>query len=660
MSSVRDLKIKYKAGVLVAMALVTGALMFVVAAIGISNIKSSLDELVQATNVERYAYETILQEKNYLLNANASTSNKKLAAEAFETAEKDVATILKTLDSIDRTGGPAIVERSRSARKGTTAYAELYRKGVAALVELDKLTDLLEKNGETASQVAKDYIRSVGDAKKAATASDILEYTYLIRADEKRYMLNQRAETFGKMKANFASMMERLATLEKTAEGDKELQAVKKFSDAAKGYEKDAYQWVERSDLLFKDILPNMKTLGDNVIKLAFDAAQETSQSMITSRQTILMWLAIIGGGISILGIVLGVVVSSAITKPVAALTGAMSALANGDTSVAIPSIEQKEEIGTMARAVQIFKDSAIARIAMEAREKGDTTRRQERQNRMEQLTSEFDGTVVTVLENLKRGVGGLHGSSQSMSGTAEATSGQSQAAASAAEQARTNVQSVAAAGNELSSSIQEISRQVAQTASFVQGATAEAEECNTKINRLAEAADRIGEIVTLINGIASQTNLLALNATIEAARVGEAGRGFAVVAAEVKNLASQTAKATEEISSQITAMQSETTDTVAAIRGITATITKVNELTAAVASAVEEQGSATAEIARNVDQAAGGITLVADNITGVTSSATKTGAMAQEVFQAANTLQTESATLEMAVSGFLRGVRAL
>lgn len=152
MSSVRDLKIKYKAGVLVAMALVTGALMFVVAAIGLSNIKSSLDELVQATNVERYAYETILQEKNYLLNANASTSNKKLAAEAFETAEKDVATILKTLDSIDRTGGPAIVERSRSARKGTTAYAELYRKGVAALVELDKLTDLLEKNGETASQ----------------------------------------------------------------------------------------------------------------------------------------------------------------------------------------------------------------------------------------------------------------------------------------------------------------------------------------------------------------------------------------------------------------------------------------------------------------------------------------------------------------------------
>ena len=256
MAIISNLRMRSKALLLVAMAVLTAIIMFIVTSVGLSGIKTSLDELVLATNVERYAYETISQEKNYLLNSSASTNNDKLAADAFANAEKDVKDISDTLDKIDQFGDPDLTARSKAARKGTEDYATLYRQGVAALIEQDKLTRSLEQDGEAATQQARSYIGSIGDPRKVATAQEILEFTYLIRANEKRYMLEQKAEAFDAMKRDFASMMQKLAILERDAANEQERGQVATFKNAATSYETAAHKWVESNDLLFKQILP--------------------------------------------------------------------------------------------------------------------------------------------------------------------------------------------------------------------------------------------------------------------------------------------------------------------------------------------------------------------------------------------------------------------
>jgi len=370
MSALGNLKIRVKALILIAITVVTAIVMFVVANLGLSSLKTSLDQVVLATNVERYAYETIAEEKNYLLNSSAATDDAKAAEKAFQTAEKDVATINETLDKIDTFDNPGLRERSKAARKGTADYADLYRKGVAALLELDKLTDGLETDGETATQQARDYTHTIGDPRKAAIAADILEYTYLIRANEKRYMREHRPETFEAMKKDFGLMMQKLAILEKDAATDVERRQVGTFKQAAQAYEKAAYKWVERSDLLFKEILPKMADLGRQVIKLAYDAAHDQTQSMLDTRQAILSWLIGIGLAVAGLGILVGLLISNAISRPIIGLNDAMALLSKGDVGATVPATEQQDEIGAMARAVEVFKQNAIDKLRMEAEQK--------------------------------------------------------------------------------------------------------------------------------------------------------------------------------------------------------------------------------------------------------------------------------------------------
>jgi methyl-accepting chemotaxis protein len=248
-----------------------------------------------------------------------------------------------------------------------------------------------------------------------------------------------------------------------------------------------------------------------------------------------------------------------------------------------------------------------------------------------------------------------MEASAQSMTATAEETNRQSTAVAAASEQAATNVQTVASAAEELSASIREIQQQMTTSARIAQQAVEQVDKTDVTVTGLVQAADKIGEVVNLISDIASQTNLLALNATIEAARAGEAGKGFAVVASEVKNLANQTAKATEEIGQQIAAMQTATGESVQAIRGIGETIKQISEVTTTVASAVEEQGAATQEISRNVQQAAAGTQEVSSNITGVSQAATQTGTAAGQVLNAARELAQQGQQLNTEIDGFLR-----
>ncbi len=274
-------------------------------------------------------------------------------------------------------------------------------------------------------------------------------------------------------------------------------------------------------------------------------------------------------------------------------------------------------------------------------------------------LANEFEATVKAVVDTVAAAATELEASAQAMSATAEETNRQATAVAAAAEQASSNVQTVASAAEELSSSIAEIGKQVSHSSRIAAKGADEAQSTQAVVNGLAEAAHRIGEVVNLINSIASQTNLLALNATIEAARAGEAGKGFAVVAAEVKQLAQQTQKATEEISSQIGEIQSATTSSVDAIRRITGVITEVNEIAAAIAAAVEEQAAATQEIARNVEQAAQGTTEVSSNIAGVTQAAAESGSAASQVASSSGELSNQSSLLSRQVEGFLQAIRA-
>jgi methyl-accepting chemotaxis protein len=347
------------------------------------------------------------------------------------------------------------------------------------------------------------------------------------------------------------------------------------------------------------------------------------------------------------------------IARPISAMTGAMQTLAGGDKTVAIPATDRGDEIGSMAQAVQVFKDAMIKADEMAAAQERERAAKEARAKRIEEETRTFDKAVSGILETVSAASTELDSTASSMSATAEETSRQATAVAAASEQASTNVQTVASAAEELASSITEISRQVSQSTEIAGKAMAEATRTNTTVKSLAEAAQKIGAVVNLINEIASQTNLLALNATIEAARAGEAGKGFAVVASEVKSLANQTAKATEEIGSQIGAMQSVTGEAVTAIEGIGTVITQINEIATTIASAVEEQGAATQEIARNVQQASAGTRDVSANISGVTQASGETGAAANQVLAASGELSKQADALKRQVESFLGQVRA-
>ncbi|HEX4194316.1 MAG TPA: methyl-accepting chemotaxis protein [Stellaceae bacterium] len=369
----------------------------------------------------------------------------------------------------------------------------------------------------------------------------------------------------------------------------------------------------------------------------------------------------ILGGMVAAIAfsIFVAFVLVSGVSRPITAMVEAMKKLASGDTAAVIPAQGRKDEVGAMAGAVQVFKDNMITAARLEAEQKAEQGRKEQRQKAVDSYISDFDKSVGSMLEMVASASTELESTAKSMSSTAEVAQQQSTAVAAASEQASTNVQTVASAAEELSSSISEISRQVAESTRITSQAVTETEKTDAQIQGLAEAAQRIGDVVKLINDIAGQTNLLALNATIEAARAGEAGKGFAVVASEVKSLANQTAKATEEISAKIAEMQSATSLSVQAVQGIGQTIARINEIATTIASAVEEQGAATQEIARNVQQASAGTAEVSSNIVGVTKAANDTGAASTQVLGAAGELSKQSESLRGEVDTFLSKIRA-
>ncbi|HEY2134979.1 MAG TPA: methyl-accepting chemotaxis protein [Xanthobacteraceae bacterium] len=391
------------------------------------------------------------------------------------------------------------------------------------------------------------------------------------------------------------------------------------------------------------------------VLELVKDTARYQAASAAALRNLILG-----AGVILLLAALVAFVLGRGLSRPIAALTGTMHRLSGGDTGIAIPGRARADELGTMAKAVEVFRQSMIEAEHLRAEQADAETRAAaQRRTDMHRLADDFEAAVGEIVGAVSAASGELEASATAMSKTAEHTQRLSGVVTAASDEASANVQSVAGASEELMASVSEIGRQVQQSNRIAGEAVAQAQNTDARIADLTKAAERIGDVVNLITSIAEQTNLLALNATIEAARAGEAGRGFAVVAQEVKALAGQTAKATNEIGAQITGMQSATRGSVTAIQEIGGTIGRMSEIASTIAAAVEEQGAATAEIARNIQQAAHGTTQVATNIVDVNRGAGESGAAATQMLSSAKMLADESSRLKAEMDKFLSTVRA-
>ena len=500
-----------------------------------------------------------------------------------------------------------------------TAHAKLYRLAATAGNEQDdKKIAAFAKEASAAAAKISEALKAVEDAEGAL-----------------------KPEAFGKLKTAVAGYLKQSKNAIEMADGDAG----------------SALMFIKGAERNFVDI----EKLTDDLITRSGDSKdREIARAGMKLDQQQLM----LGGVllvVAFLGVVVSFLIGRNISRPVVAMSKALRELAVGNFDVQLPGLERRDEVGQMAHAIQDFKIQAIAKAERETaeREAKNHELAAGRRAELHDLADSFEAAVGDIIENVGGASSELENSATILTKSSAVTQQLSTVVAAASEETSAKVQSVASATEEMASSVNEIGRQVLNSNRITNEAVDQAHKTDARITELSLAANRIGDVTKLITTIAEQTNLLALNATIEAARAGDAGRGFAVVAQEVKALAAQTAKATSEISTQIAGMQAATEDSVLAIKEISGTIGRVSEIAAAIAAAIEEQGAATEEIARNVQQAAKGSTEVATNIADVNRGAADTGSASAQVLSSAQLLSNENKRLKAEVIKFLATVRA-
>jgi len=512
-----------------------------------------------------------------------------------------------------------------------------------------------------------------------AKANEILAAAVDMETGMRGYLLSGQEEFLDPYKGGKARFDSLVAELSKTVDDNPaQVKLLGEIGETIGAWQKE----VTEPTIQFRRDIGDAKTMDDmaDLIgeargKQYFDkfrglmaAFSEEERGLMTVRkasndETVASTYSQIGISVVIailIGLGMAFYIGNNIATPIGRMTDAMRKLSEGDTTVEIEGVGRKDEVGDMAEATQVFKVNAIEteRLRKEQAEQEERTA-EEKRLQMVELADQFESSVGSVIGAVASSATELQHTAQTMSSTAEQANSQSGEAAHACEEASVNVQTVASAAEELSASISEISRQISESNRISTEAVDEADATSVAVRGLKDAAQKIGEVVDLISDIAEQTNLLALNATIEAARAGEAGKGFAVVAAEVKSLATQTAKATDEIGLQVQTMRDATDSTVNSIESITTVIKQISDNSSSIAAAVEQQNASTQEISRNVQQAAGGTQQVVENMGGVRQAAEHTGTSASEVLSAASELSRQSETLRGEVDQFIDGLRA-
>ena len=535
----------------------------------------------------------------------------------------------------------------------------IYEKRFGAVVERKGMLGLNENAGLEGA-----LRKSVHNIEKILSEYDqpqMIVSMLMMRRHEKDFMLRRDAKYGEEMKKRSAEFSARLAATDLPAPVKDDI--LKKLAD----YQQDFFAWMNAALALAQELkatsaaFAEIEPVADSVEKAIADSYAQAAAANETSRSRT-HWLMLCSIALVLLSVgSLAFLIGRSVSKPLSAMTTAMRELAAGNLDVTLAGLGRRDEIGEMAHAVEVFKEKAVERARAEVaiRDEQERAAAVERKRSLQILADQFESAVGGIVDAVSSSSAQLETAAHIMTRTAEGNQQVAVTVANASEQASDNVRSASGASEELAASISEIARRVQESAHIAAAAVEQADKADSRIGELSQVASRIGDVIKLITAIAEQTNLLALNATIEAARAGEAGRGFAVVAQEVKALASQTAKATDEIGDQIATMQRVTTESVQAIDEISSTIGKISDISASIAAAVEEQGAATQEMSRNVQLAAEGTLGVTSNIEKVSCGASEVGAVSSQVLTAAQSVAAESRNLKREADRFLATVRA-